>query len=205
MSSEHPQTGTGSLRPGILPSEQRSTGAIIAFIDLLFLLVGCLTLVMFFNQQQTKQVKAQVEETRQKLDIATTQRNLLEKMAKSMDPFMEEFIVLKKEEIARRQLEEGRRKRKAARTVMAVAYQVTPDGNILYEGRLYSLADFKREVVARHRADKWLSFRASVFPDTPFGVVVNIRQEILKDQSEFDTYWDNLANGQKAPRKKPSR
>ncbi|MDH4224690.1 MAG: hypothetical protein OEW12_03485 [Deltaproteobacteria bacterium] len=176
-----------------LPSDSRSQSALIAYIDLLFLLVAFFILVLFFIQQKSTRVEQKLEAAQEKLEQTQIEKTAIEKAIKTVEPMMEHFLVIKDKEIEKRRVQMAREKRKAQKNTEVVEYKVAKNGTIIYQGQVYTLDEFHQRVVDPKRKTKWLAFRALASPLTPFGQVVNIRNTVLKNQGEFDAYWDNLS------------
>jgi hypothetical protein len=174
--------------------ERRSTGPLVATIDLLFLVVAFFVLVLFFLQQQQKQSIQQLESTQQQLEAVTEQKTTIERVMERVEPFLPKIEALQKAEMEQRRAEEARAARKRQKEGQRIEYQILPDGSVHYEGRSYGLEQFSREVVEPMRQTRWLSFRAFAPPETPFGTVVESRRRLLEGQGEFDTYWDNVTS-----------
>ncbi len=82
--------------------------------------------------------------------------------------------------------------RRAAKDRVRLEYHVLENGVIRYEGVSMTLERFLGEVLAPLREDHWVSLRGYARPETPFGTVIETRSRLLRDQGEFDTYWDNV-------------
>jgi len=189
----------------VMPSEVRSQGPLIAFIDLMFLVVAFLVLLLFFIQQQhptaeqsrkMAQERQMVQEQAQELAKA---RTAVEHMAKQLEPYMAQLEKIKHEDTEKRRAALAREQRRNLKSSLRVEYLVTPQGQILYQDRQYSVAAFLRQVITPARRKHWLGLVASVAPEVPFGTVVAIRRELLQNRGEFDTYWDNLT-----PKERPT-
>jgi septal ring factor EnvC (AmiA/AmiB activator) len=174
-------------------AEQRSTGPLVAFIDLLFLLVGLFVLMLFFLQEQRTEAQAELEQTQQELETAQSENSALEAVVAELEPFMGAITAFRGVEEEQRREQEARELRKRQKETYRLDYEVLPDGRLLHDGRGRSARQFAAEVVAPLRERHWIAFRARARPDTPFGSVVESRRILLESRQEFDTYWDNLA------------
>lgn len=179
----------------MLPApEKRAQGSLVAFIDLLFLLVAFFTLLLFFIQQERTVAEEELEQTQQRLEETREARAAAEQVVESLEPYMEKIAALQQAERERARREAEKAKRRARKDRVRVTYEVLADGDIRYRERVYGAEAFRREVVEPLREEHWISFRAFATPDTPFGQVVSTRRKLLEHQGEFDTYWDNLTN-----------
>jgi hypothetical protein len=174
--------------------ERRSTGPLVATIDLLFLVVAFFVLVLFFVQQQQKQSIQQLESVQQRLEAVSEEKSTIERVLEQVQPFLPKIDALKKAEVERRRAEEARAARKREKEGLRVEYEVLPGGGIGYQGHTYTLEQFAGDVVTPLREKHWLAFRAQAQPETSFGTVVQSRGRLLEAQGEFDTYWDNLTS-----------
>ncbi|MBI3992410.1 MAG: hypothetical protein HY342_03985 [Candidatus Lambdaproteobacteria bacterium] len=175
-----------------LGPEKRSTGAQIAFIDLLFLLIAFFTLVIFFIETKRTEIETQLESTQEQLAQVSEERDIFKTTIADLGPGLMQFMAFRRQEAEHRRELAARELRKAQRPEVRLRYEVLPERQILYEGREYSLAAFKSQVVGKLREDSWIAFRAYARPATPFGDVVASRAEVLQNSGEFDTYWDNV-------------
>ena len=173
--------------------EKRSTGPLVATIDLLFLLVAFFLLMLFFLQRQKTVAEAELKQTHQQLETVQAQKSTVEQVLERIEPYMGKITALEKAEEERLREEQARELRKRQKETFKLEYEVLPGGVILYRGKQMPLRRFAGEVVEPLREKHWLAFRALARPDTPFGVVVQSRRIVLENQQEFDTYWDNLA------------
>lgn len=176
-----------------MTEERRAIGPLIAFIDLLFLLVAFFVLMLFFIQQKKSDAEVQLEQTQQELAAVQEEKTTIERVLEEVQPFVGEIQVMRKVAEERRRAEEARALRKRQKETFRLDYEVLPGNLVRYEGRTYSIERFAAEVVTPLRATHWIGFRAQARPDTPFGQVVQSRRIVLEQQQEFDTYWDNLA------------
>jgi hypothetical protein len=185
-----------------VPSERKSWGPLIAMIDLLFLVVAFFTLLLFFVQKERDRAQVRVNRMQETLAAAMPQDTAPspERQGNAMVNFVERLMAIQKEEQDRQAQAQQRDERRRLRPVERVNYQVLAGGSIVYEGRTYRAGEFKSEVVDRARQTHWLAIRAYAPPETPFGDVVAMRKLLLENGGEFDTYWDNLAEGAAAPR-----
>jgi biopolymer transport protein ExbD len=172
--------------------EKRSTGPLVAFIDLLFLLVAFFVLMLFFLHEQKTEAEAQLEQTQQQLETVRARKSAVEAMIGELQPFMGEITMLRKAEEERRRAEAARELRQRSKTTFRLEYEVLADGDILYRERAFPLHRFAAEIVEPLRGSHWIAFRGYARPETPFGRVVQSRRVLLENRQEFDTYWDNL-------------
>jgi len=179
--------------------ERRSVGPLVAFIDLLFLLVAFFVLMLFFLQQRHTQAIQELESVQEQLQAVSEEKSVIERVMEQVEPFLPRIEALQKAEIEKRRTEEARAARKRQKEGQRVEYEVLPDGRIGYRGQVYGLDAFVRDVIAPLREKHWIAFRAQALPETPFGTVVQSRRKLLEGQGEFDTYWDNLASGGTQP------
>ena len=178
----------------IAKEELRSTGPLVAFIDLLFLLVAFFILLLFFMQNKNQITQDRMKAVQESLQRITGERVEVDKALDKLEPLLERFMV-QQEEVAQQQKEqEAREQRRRSRTTVKLNYVITEDGMVEYEGKRFPLQVFLRDVVAPLRGKNWIAFRAQAGPATPFGKVVAIRRMLLEGNQEFDTYWDNLPN-----------
>ena len=160
------------------PAEKRSQGPLVSFVDLLFLLVAFFTLLLFFVQQQRTEAVQELELTQERLEV--------------LEPFMEQITTLRETQDKKRRREQERELRRAAKDRVRLEYHVLENGVIRYEGGSMTLERFLGEVLAPLRERHWVSLRGYSHPETPFGTVIETRSRLLRDQGEFDTYWDNV-------------
>jgi len=177
-----------------LPIEKRSQGPLVATIDLLFLLICFFILLLFFMQQQGKEAQSQLEAAQETLARITggTAPDVREAL-KTLEPLLETFMVKQREQVERQRALAARDARRRQRESVRLAYVVLPGNRVSYEGRLYSLTEFRGQVVDRLRQKNWVAFRATASPETPFGEVVAHRRLLLENMGEFDTYWDSVS------------
>jgi septal ring factor EnvC (AmiA/AmiB activator) len=176
------------------PVEKRSQGPLVATIDLLFLLICFFLLLLFTMQQQRKETQAQLEATQESLARITGEQTTDVRQAlKSLEPLLETFMVKQREQVERQRALAARDVRRRQRETVRLDYQVLPGNRIHHEGRIYSLSEFRAQVVTRLRQKNWISFRAVANAETPFGEVVAHRRLLLENMGEFDTYWDNVS------------
>ncbi len=173
-------------------AEKRSSGPLFAFIDLLFLIVAFFTLLIFFTDTKRSEAEAELEETQQQLAAVVEERDEYQATMTNLGPLMEQFMSQQRREAERRRELAARDLRQRQRPRVRVEYQITEDGQIAYEGSRYSVEAFKAEVIDPLRQTSWIAFHGAAQPDTPFGTVVLSRRVLLRDQGEFDTYWDNV-------------
>ena len=173
--------------------EKRSQGGLFAFIDLLFLLVAFMVLMIFFMQLKRTSAEVELEEVQQRLEAAEETRSTLEEQLERLAPVIEKFMVRESREAEKRRAAAAKEIRKKSRAYAKLSYIIGKDGTIGYNGRVYTMAQF-RVLVENLRKDKWVAFRATASPDTPFGTVVAQRRILLENSGEFDTYWDNLGS-----------
>ncbi len=172
--------------------QARSQGALIAFIDLLFLLVAFFALLLFFIEQRKVVAEQALERTQQKLAAVEEERGIIAAAVDSLQPMMQQFLAQQRQEAEKRRQRAARALRKKRRPTFRLLYHITPDGQVQYKGSTYDLARFKTEVVDKLREEHWIAFRARADAATPFGLVVRSRRLLLERSGEFDTYWDNL-------------
>lgn len=161
-----------------IPAEKRAQGPLVSFVDLLFLLVAFFTLLLFFVQQQRTEAVQELEQTQERLE--------------ALEPFMEQITTLRETQDKKRRREQERELRRAAKDRVRLEYHVLENGVIRYEGGSMTLERFLGEVLAPLRERHWVSLRGYSRPETPFGTVIETRSRLLRDQGEFDTYWDNV-------------
>jgi len=175
-----------------LHEERRSTGPLIAFIDLLFLLVAFLVLVLFFMKTEKTEAQVELETVQQRLATVEKEKSAIEAAISKLSPLVEQFALQERKEIQKRRAMAAREIRRKQRPTVRLNYRIEADGRIRFEDKFYSIEQFRDQVVERLRASNWLGFHAFAAPETPFGVVVRYRRRLLKGAGEFDTYWDNL-------------
>jgi hypothetical protein len=180
------------------PSERKSWGPLIATIDLLFLVVAFFTLLLFFVQKERKEAQVQLERVQEQLD-ALPENQGVENRGNALANLVERLMTFQQEEQERQARLRAQDERRRSRPVERVEYQILPGNRIVFQGRTYSSAEFRQQVVAPLRQSRWLTFRAYAPPDTPFGEVVAARRLLLENGGEFDTYWDNLADRSALP------
>ncbi|MDH5751405.1 MAG: hypothetical protein OEZ59_03180 [Deltaproteobacteria bacterium] len=176
----------------IAKEEKRSAGPLIAFIDLLFLLVAFFILLLFFIQHSQQASEERLEVVSEALKRLTGEEVEVEEALERLEPLLERF---KAEEQKAAELEQARlakEQRRRSRTKVRLLYNIGADGRVQHQGHSYTVDEFLGQVVAPLRLKHWVSFRAYASPETPFGEVVRSRRRMLKDSNEFDTYWDNL-------------
>lgn len=173
-------------------TEKRSSGPLFAFIDLLFLIVAFFTLLIFFTDTKRSEVEAELEETQQQLAAVVEERDVYQATMANLGPLMEQFMSQQRREAERRRELAARDLRRRQRPRVRVEYQITEQGRIAYQDRLYTLEEFKAQVIDPLRETSWIAFHGFARPETPFGTVVHSRRVLLRGQGEFDTYWDNL-------------
>jgi hypothetical protein len=189
----------------IAPEEKSSRGPLIAFIDLLFLLVAFFTLLLFFVQQRHQVSQEALQKMQQSLSAITGEQVDVPKALETLQQVVQQVVTTREQQQERERVLAERQQRRAKRDVVRLEYTIRPGGNIAYEGKAYRIEDFLTQVVAPLRKAHWVAFRAYAAPQTPFGTVVDHRQLLLKDSTEFDTYWDNVTrNGQDAPGAAPA-
>ena len=172
--------------------ERRSQGALITFVDLLFLLIAFFVLLLFFIQQQRAVVEIELEEKQAQLESMEQEKSAIEAVIEEVQPYIAQFNSLRRVEKERKRAEAARDLRRQRKGRVKLEYVVLENGEILHQEQRYSVERFIRDVVAPMRETEWISFRAFARPETPFGRVVGSRRKLLVDQGEFDTYWDNL-------------
>ncbi|HEX7927437.1 MAG TPA: hypothetical protein VF678_07590 [bacterium] len=176
-----------------LPPEKRSQGPLIATIDLLFLLVCFFLLLIFFSQQKNQEAQKQVQAAQQTLARITGEElPNVSKVLEVLEPVLQTFMVQQRQEAEKQRQLAAREVRRAQRDTARVSYDVLPGNKVVYEGRTYSVDEFRTQVLAPLRKGKWVNLRATADPRTPFGEVVNSRRAVLENSGEFDTYWDNV-------------
>ena len=185
--------------------EKRSQGPLVATIDLLFLLICFFVLLLFFMQQQRTQAQTDLEALQQTLArITGEQESDVREALTKIEPLLEMFMVRQREEVERQRKLTARDVRRRQRETVRLEYSVLPGNRIQYEGRTYSVSEFRARVVNQLRRGNWIAFRATANPETPFGEVVAHRQLVLENMSEFDTYWDNVSQS-KIPNQPPQK
>lgn len=168
-----------------LSEDKRSAGSLVAFIDLLFLLVCFFVVLLYQTSKETREKQQQVEMIEQQMNtaeiviqqlkpLAETGLNYLQKKKKS------EQLALKKQE------------RFKTREILRIEYEVLKEGSILYQKESMDFEKFMEMIVKPARKQYWLAFRSSAKGSVPFGKVIEIRKMLLKERNEFDTYWSNL-------------
>lgn len=185
--------------------EKKSNGALIVFIDLLFLLIAFFTLLLFFLQERHRISEKDMDAVEKSLSRITGQEMAIPEALVKLETFVKEYVSEQELAKQREQRLANRRKRRAQRATARLEYELEPDGRIRYKDRLYTLARFRNEVVAPLRRRKWVSFRAFAAPQTPFGLVIESRRYMLRDGNEFDRYWDNVTSTEKQPGKLPGK
>ena len=172
--------------------EKKTTGNLIAFIDLLFLVV-CLFVFLVHQMGKKAEVKEIMVETikEELLETAEKVQKAREKIA-YLQPLAE--VALKS--IEERQKEDAKRilqlQRFQTRPVMIISYLVTKEGKIVYKNQEWLPEDFFQIIIKPMRKNAWISFRAYAPADVSFGKVIEIRQKMLQEKGEFDTFWSNL-------------
>jgi hypothetical protein len=179
----------------IAPQEKRSQGPLIAFIDLLFLLVAFFTLLLFFIQQSRVVSEQKLAVVQKSLSRIIGQEVDVPQAVKRLEPLLERFMAREEQQAEQRKQEAAREERRKQRTTFRLVYTLLPAGKVIYEGRTLDLAAFKSEVLDPLRRTHWVALRAYADPQTPFGLVVESRAILLQDSNEFDTYWDNVTRG----------
>lgn len=172
--------------------EKKSTGGLIVFIDLLFLLIAFFVLLLFFLQERHRIAEKEMDALERSLSRITGKEMAIPEALAKLETFVEKYIA--EDQLARERERRlaARRRRKTQRTTARLEYVVRPDGRIDHASKTYTLHGFLQDVVAPLRRKNWVAFRARARPATPFGVVVASRRGLLKDATEFDTYWDNV-------------
>ncbi len=165
------------MRP--FPAEIRAQGPLVSFVDLLFLLVAFFTLLLFFIQQERTMAVEELERTQERLEV--------------LEPFMEQITTLREVQQEKRRREHERDLRRASKDRVRLEYRVLENGTIRYAGDSMTLDRFLSEVLAPLRERHWVSLRGYANAETPFGTVIETRSRLLREQGEFDTYWDNVA------------
>ena len=179
----------------IAKEEVRSTGPLVAFIDLLFLLVAFFILLLFFMQNSRQMSEERLKTVQESLQRITGEKIEVDKALEKLEPLLERFMVQQEEVVQQQKAQEAKEMRRRARTTTRLNYVITEDGQVDFNGKRYSLQEFLKTVVAPLRDKHWIAFRAQAGPGTPFGKVVAIRAQLLEESQEFDTYWDNLTQG----------
>jgi len=183
-----------------LPAEKRSQGPLVATIDLLFLLLCFFILMLFFMQQNKTVAQSQLEAAQQTLARVTGEEAPnVSKVLEKLEPVLQTFMVQQRQEAEKQRQLAAREVRRAQRELVKLSYEILPGSKIVFEGRTYSVAEFKAQVVDPLRKGKWLGLRAVANPQTPFGEVVASRRVVLENSGEFDTYWDNVTPQGSAP------
>lgn len=181
----------------IATEEKKSNGALVVFIDLLFLLIAFFTLLLFFLQERHRISEKNLDAVEKSLSQITGREMAIPEALAKLETFVKKYVSLEELAKQRERRLADRRKRRAQRATTRLEYKLEPDGRIRYRNRLYTLAAFRRDVVTPLRRRKWVSFRAFADPRTPFGLVIDSRRFMLREGNEFDTYWDNVTRGKK--------
>ncbi len=181
----------------IATEEKTSRGPLIAFIDLLFLLVAFFVLLLFFVQQRHQLSEQQLQIVQQNLARITGEQVDVPKALESLEQIADRFVATQQAQQEREHKLAERTRRRAQHDTVRLEYTIAADGHIRYDGKSYDIEVFLKQVVEPLRKQHWVGFRAYAAPETPFGAVVEHRQALLQDASEFDTYWDNV------PRQEP--
>jgi biopolymer transport protein ExbD len=182
----------------IAPEERKAQGPLIAFIDLLFLLVAFFVLLLFFIQSRQSISQEALERVQQNLARITGEEIDVPEALTRLETMVERYLEEEQAQMEReRQLAEQRRRR-AQRTTFRLEYLIDAQGRIVYQERSYSVRGFLDAVVTPLRGKHWVAFRALADAATPFGTVVESRRIVLKDSNEFDTYWDNVTRKEEA-------
>ena len=181
----------------IATEEKKTNGALIVFVDLLFLLIAFFTLLLFFLQERHRISEKNLDAVEKSLSQITGKEMAIPEALAKLETFVKKYV--SEEELAKQRERKlaDRRKRRAQRITTRLEYKLEPDGRIRYQNRLYTLAGFRRDVVTPLRRRKWVSFRAFAGPQTPFGLVITSRRFMLRNGNEFDTYWDNVTRVKK--------
>ncbi len=177
----------------IAGEEKKSQGPLIVFIDLLFLLVAFFVLLLFFIQSRQDISDQEMEQVEKSLARITGEEVSLPKALSQLETIVDRFLSDQEQDRERQRQLARRRQRKASRKSVRLEYNITSEGNFLYEGGTYSPARFMARVVNPLREKSWITFRGYASPETPFGKVIATRRLLLKDSNEFDTYWDNIS------------
>jgi len=179
----------------IATEEKKTNGALIVFVDLLFLLIAFFTLLLFFLQERHRISEKNLDAVEKSLSQITGKEMAIPEALAKLETFVKKYV--SEEELAKQRERKlaNRQKRRAQRNTFRLEYKLESDGRIRYQNRLYTLEAFRREVVTPLRRRKWVSFRAFAGPQTPFGLVIDSRRFMLKNGNEFDTYWDNVTSG----------
>jgi len=180
--------------------ESKSQGSLFAFIDLLFLMVAFLVLLIFFMQLKKTSAESELENVQRELEESTQKQSALEETLNRLAPVLEQFTVRQHREAEKRRAAAAKEIRRRSRATERVVYTISKDGTVVYNNRVYTLAQFK-VLIDNMRKTKWIRFRGTATPDTPFGLVVAQRRVLLENSNEFDTYWDNLTTPQEKSEK----
>ncbi|HKJ00438.1 MAG TPA: hypothetical protein VKB51_18345 [bacterium] len=183
----------------IAPEEKSSRGPLIAFIDLLFLVVAFFTLVIFFLQHHQTLSQQQLKIVQEKLAAVTGEQVDVPQALETLQKVVDKYVATREAKREQEKAAAARRERKAQRETVRLEYTIGAGGRIHHEGKTYTLGTFLAQVVAPLRKDHWVAFRAYAAPQTPFGSVIEQRQVLLKDSNEFDTYWDNVTREEQPP------
>jgi hypothetical protein len=182
----------------LTPEEKSSRGPLIAFIDLLFLLVAFFTLLLFFVQQRTELSQQQMEAVQEQVARITGQQLNVPEMLETLEQVADRLVGTREQQAERERLLTERQRRRAQRGTVRLEYVLAASGLIEYKGSTYSAEQFLQRVVTPLREKSWVALRAFAAPATPFGAVVEHRQLLLRDSNEFDTYWDNVTRSEPA-------
>jgi hypothetical protein len=185
------------MKSNIITEEQKSTGALFAYIDLLFLVI-CFFLLLLTNagKQSEEQksevsiVKEQLKELQKKYILATQRLQILEPLAAKAQ-------AIEKNELHERQIAKARKVRKGRKKVARILYQVLVGEKVQHQGKVISVYYFLNHIINPLRKNSWIALRSSASSSIPFGDVVKIRKILLKDQGEFDTFWSSVGSQQK--------
>ena len=172
--------------------EKRTNGALLTFIDLLFLMIAFFTLLLFFMQNSKQLSEERMKTVQRSLQRLTGEEMEVEKALEKLEPMLERFMIQQKEQVEEEKQREAKELRRRAKTTKRLPYSIDRMGIVTYQGNQYTLRQFLRDVVTPLRKTHWIAFRASVTSSTPYGEVVKIRGILLENSNEFDTYWDNL-------------
>lgn len=172
--------------------EKKTTGNLVAFIDLLFLMI-CF-FVFLLNQTGKKSevremfiesVQEQLIKTREKYQSAKKKIEYLQPLAETALQTVEEKKLAEAKRLAKF-------RRFQMRPVEILTCHITKVGTIIYQDKEMTTQQFFDEVVSPLRETSWIAFRAYAEPQVPFGMIIEVRKNILKNKGEFDTFWSNL-------------
>lgn len=87
--------------------------------------------------------------------------------------------------------EKAKQERFQQRAVVKIEYNVASESGLYYQGEYFEVQNFLEQIIQPIRQDSWINFISYASPDISFGKVVKIRQQLLKNREEFDTFWSS--------------